>query len=390
MLTFKEFDGINNVLPAKRLKSSELVRAVNVDVGLTKDISRRAGYSEVVGTCHKNLWQAEGFMLATCNGDLTAIWPNATRTVLLESLGVERVWYCNLPDGRTAFSNGLLRGVTDGMTATGWGVPIPERVGTLLDVDGDLHPGGYQYQLAYVRNADNLEGGPAYSNPFAIARGGIHLIGLPVLAGHHIAVYLTSHNGGDAYYAGSTATDEFLFTGKNDELTLPARLDMLYPCPETASISAMYRGRVLVADGPVLYASRPYQFEMFDKMRDFKQFSAPITMIVPVDDGVYVGTESEVAFLAGDTFDQLRYRQVCSGPAVLGSGVSVRGDLIGLGDGRGSGSAVVCIADKVLCAGFNSGQFVRLSEGRYATEATEVAATFRKINGVPQYVAIPQ
>ena len=113
-------------------------------------------------------------------------------------------------------------------------------------------------------------------------------------------------------------------------------------------------------------------------------------MIVPVDDGVYVGTESEVAFLAGESFDQLRYRQVCSSPSVLGSGVPVRGDLIGVGDGRGQGSAMLCIADRVLCAGLNSGQFVRLTEGRYATTATEVAATFRKINGVPQYIAIPQ
>ena len=390
MLTFKAFDGINNVLPAKRLEPSEFVRALNVDIGLSKELTRRSGYSEVLGTCHKNLWQASGFMLATCDGDLTAIWPNATRTVIYAGLGVERVWYCNLPDGRTTFSNGLIQGVTDGATLTGWGVPVPERIGTLSQAAGQLYPGDYQYQIAYVRLSDGLEGGPEYSNPFPVTQGGVLIHGLPVRDGYSIRVYLSSHDGGEAYYAGTTLTDEFSFTGKNSDLVIPARTDLVYPAPALATVQAFYRGRVLVAEGNVLYASKHQQVEFFERKRDYKQFAAPITLIVPVDDGVYVGTENELAFLAGQSFDTLQYRQVLSSGVVLGSGVPVRGDMVKLGDGRGQGSAMLCIADSVICAGFNSGQLVRLTEGRYSTNATEVAATFRKINGVPQYLAIPQ
>ena len=36
------------------------------------------------------------------------------------------------------------------------------------------------------------------------------------------------------------------------------------------------------------------------------------------------------------------------------------------------------------------GKSIKLTEGKYVTSATEVAATFREINGVPQYLAIPQ
>ena len=43
-----------------------------------------------------------------------------------------------------------------------------------------------------------------------------------------------------------------------------------------------------------------------------------------------------------------------------------------------------------LVAGFAGGQVVRLTEGRYQTSATEVCATFREIDGVPQYMAVPQ
>lgn len=385
MLTFDKFTGINNVLPDMRLDATALRTAMNVDIGLSGEITRRDGYSVTTDTCHKNLWQGDGFMLATANSDLIKVG-GAT---LYPSLGVDRVWYCNLPDGRTTFSNGLINGITDGTTTTGFGVPVPATLGAAADIAGDLFPGDYQYQLTYVRLADGLEGGPAYSGVVPIAAGGLYLSGLPVLAGHKINVYVSSHNDDQAYLAGQTTNGLFAFSGANDALVLPCRTDHCRPAP-AGTVTAFYRGRVLVAAGNVLYASRPNQFELFEVKRDFKQFSAPITLLVPVDDGVYVGTESEVAFLSGLTFDSLQYRQVCSSGAVLGSGVEVRGDLIGIGDGRGSGTAMLCIADGVICAGLNGGQFVRLTEGRYTTNATEVAATFRKINGIPQYLAIPQ
>jgi hypothetical protein len=44
----------------------------------------------------------------------------------------------------------------------------------------------------------------------------------------------------------------------------------------------------------------------------------------------------------------------------------------------------------VLVAGFNGGNVARMTEGRYTTSATEVAATFRMNNGMPQYLAVPQ
>ena len=116
MLTFESFTGINNVLPGHRRSSGELASALNVDIGLTGEIARRGGYSEASALCHKNLHQSTGYMLATVGGALTAIWPNGDRHVVHPALGFSRVRYCNLPDGRTLFSNGLIHGMTDGLT----------------------------------------------------------------------------------------------------------------------------------------------------------------------------------------------------------------------------------------------------------------------------------
>lgn len=391
MLTFEKFSGINNVMPGHRLGNGALSTATNTDIGLTGEISRRAGYAEVLATCHKNLHQAAGFMLATVDGgDLMSLdAAGGSRTMLSPSLGPDRVWYCNLPDGRTTFSNGLINGITDGAVATTWGVPVPESLGAFTPVAGELHPGDYQYQLTYVRLSDGLESGPIYSNPTPVPDGGVLLQGLPVLDDHKINVYLTSHNGEQAFLAGSTFTDSFSYLGKNDALVLPCRTDKLRPAP-AGTVTAFWRGRVLVAVGPVLYASKTNGWESFDFRRDFKQFSAPITLVQPVDGGVFVGTEQELAFLSGTEFDKLAYVRVLDGPTVLGSGVAVRGELVQRGDGTGSGAAMLCIAGRGIVAGFSDGGIARMTEGRYATDATEVAATFRMVGGAPQYLAVPQ
>lgn len=390
MLTFEKFSGINNVLQPHRLGTDALTVATNVDVGLTGDLTRRAGYTELLPTCHKNLHQADGFVLATVDGgDLISMDASGgLRTTLYPSLGPDRVWYCDLPDGRTTFSNGLINGITGGQTATTWGVPVPESLGTLTPVAGELFPGDYQYQLTYVRLSDGLEGGPLYSNPWSVPDGGILLMGLPELEGHKINVYLTSANGENAYLAGSTFSGSFSYLGKNDALVLPCRTGNLRPAP-AGTATAFWRGRVLVAVGPVLYASKTNGWESFDFRRDFKQFAAPITLVQPVDGGVFVGTEGELAFLGGTEFDKLSYVQVLDGPTVLGSGVAVRGELVKRGQGVGQGAAMICIAGRGLVAGFSDGGIVRMTEGRYATDVAEVAATFRMVNGAPQYLAVP-
>lgn len=390
MLTFDKFSGINNVLPSHRLDSSALTAAENLDIGLSGELRRRSGYSVLVDTCHKNLWQADGFMLATVDGgDLVGISSLGARTPLLPSLGVARVWYCNLPDGRVMFSNGLINGITDGTAVTGVGVPVPEHVGAATPITGGLFAGSYRYQLTRVRLSDGLEGGAAFSDPVEVTDGGLLLTGLPELSGYKLNVYLTSANGETAFLAGSTTGSTFSYIGKNDALAQPAMTGHLTPLP-VGTIAAFWRGRVLAACGGLLCASLPHQWELHDPRRDFKRMSAPITAILPVDDGVYVGTTEDLVFLGGTAFDQLAHTPTRRGPVVLGSGVAAPGNRLRLGDGAGAGEAALCIAGGEIVAGFNGGQTTSLTAGRYRTVASEVCAVFREIDGVPQYVAVPQ
>lgn len=389
MLTFAEFMGINNVQPEHRLTGKDLIAAENVDIGLTGEITRCNGFTLADEACHKNLHQAQGFMLATCGSVLTAIWPDGARHVIHPALGADRVWYCDLPDGRTTYTNGLIHGVTDGRTGVERSVPVPDSLGVPDAAFGKLHPGNYRYHLTHVRLSDRLEGPAITSEPVAVEQGGLHLIGLPARDGYAINVYLSGKDGEGAYLAGSTTASSFAYEGDNASLVLPCRTVGTEPFP-VGTITAFWRGRVLVAKGNVLWAGRPSVTHLSD-WRDFKQLAGKITAIQPVDDGVYVGTDQDLIFLSGTTWDQLAHQPTKRGPVVPGSGVTVRGDRLKFGDGAGTGMGMVCIAGGEIVAGFNGGQTSSLTAGRYRTTVQEVSATWREIDGgIPQYVAVPQ
>lgn len=388
MLTFDAFTGINNVLPAHRLQGSDLLEATDVDIGLTGEITRRGGFSEVSDECHKNLHQAKGFMLATCGSALTAIHPDGARHVIHPAMGPERVWYCDLPDGRTTYTNGLIHGVTDGLVGVARSVPAPASLGAPDTAFGALHPGQYRYHLTHVRLSDRLESPAISSEPITISQGGLRLDGLPELEGYAVHVYLSGPDGEGGYLAGVATGGSFEYGSGNAALVLPCRTLSAQPFP-VGTITAFWRGRVLVAQGDVLWASRPNAPHLAD-WRDFKALGAKITAILPVDGGVYVGTTSDLIFLAGATWDALAFVPTRRGPVVLGSGVAAPGDRLKLGEGAGAGTAMLCIAGGEIVAGFSGGQTTSLTGGRYRTTVTEVCATFREVNNIPQYLAVPQ
>lgn len=401
MLTLKRFTGINNVTPPERLEpstreqSTPLAEALNVDVGNDRELLRRQGFAQASSVCHKNVWEGEGFTLATTNGgDLVSIVGDSV-TVVAASLGASRVWYANWADGRTAFSNGAIAGIVTagGASSTPWGVPLPETVGTGQQVAGGLFAGTYRWAIAYQRLSDLLVGGLEYSSPLDLgADAGLSLTGLPQLAGYRIKVYLTSHNGAVARLAGSTDTDSFTFSGANTDLVLEAETDHVYPAP-VGTVHAQWRGRSLIGQGSALWASlylRPEHFKLSD---DFKVMRGNITMIQPVESGVFVGTDQELCFLRGDQWGTLAYRPLLSRPVVRGSGVTVPGEYLKRADGTaGAGACMLAICGGHIVAGYPDGDAAVLTKDVYRTDAQEVAAAFRLRPGseIPQYVAIAQ
>jgi hypothetical protein len=387
MRSLQKFTGLNNVKPAEELGDDSLTLATNVDLDLEGHASRRAGFVKTSSVRHANLWKANGFTVATrgAAGDLVNV---DTNTVLLAGVSHNRMWFVNLPNGRTLFSNETYQGTLSATEARPWGVPTPASLGSAADTAGNLFPGKYQWALTHVRLVDGIEGAPAYSNAGAIdiVLGGIALTSLPVPTGYKTRIYLTSHYGGERFFAGETTTSTFTFTGFNRELQLRCPTDLMQP-PPVGRLVAFWRGRVLIAVGNVLFASPPNAWEVFNWRRDFKQFSGTITMVQPVQDGVWIGTASELCFLEGKKWDDLERRVRMPKPVVLGSGCTVPGEYVRAGDSPADAECMVCIAGGWIVAGLPSGELVPITKDRYSVTASGVAAAFRVVGGVPQYVA---
>ena len=388
MLTFDSFSGINNVLPPHRLSGADLLAAENVDIDRTGQITRRHGVTKVSDECHKNLFEASGYLLSTRGGRLVATHEGGAEHVVHPAIGPERIWYCQLPDGRVTFSNGLLQGITDGTSSIERSVPAPDSLGAPDTAFGSLFPGKYRYYLTHVRLSDGAESPAVEAAPVEIVQGALRLDGLPKRGGHAVNVYLSTQDGEGAYLAGRAVDSTFEFGGPNAALVTPCRTIGAQPAP-VGTFTAYWRGRVLIAVGDVLWACRTYAPHLSD-WRDFKPLGAPITAVLPVDDGIYVGTIKGLIFLGGTNWDGLSFRDTKRGPVVPGSGVAAPGDQIGMGDGKGRGDAVLCIAGGYVVAGFSGGQTVALTDDRYRTDVKEVCATFRVVDEIPQYVAVPQ
>jgi hypothetical protein len=151
---------------------------------------------------------------------------------------------------------------------------------------------------------------------------------------------------------------------------------------------------MLLAVDDVLYASKARTLHLFNVREDFRRMAGTITMIEPVDAGIWVGTTAGLYFLGtGTRFDQLSLAMRAPGAVVLGSGVRVPGERLLRDKGvAGKGNdGVVCIANRRITLCYADGACLPVTEGRYHVDedVTEVAATFRDDGLASQYIAVP-
>jgi hypothetical protein len=88
--------------------------------------------------------------------------------------------------------------------------------------------------------------------------------------------------------------------GSEDRLGILATARNTQPMPAGTLIRA-WRGRLLTATGNVLYWSDALRYGINDSRHGWMEFRSSITMIEPVDGGVFIGTTDEVIFLSGTT-----------------------------------------------------------------------------------------
>lgn len=100
-----------------------------------------------------------------------------------------------------------------------------------------------------------------------------------------------------------------------------------YVSPPTGVALAGFAGRVWIGEGNILHYTDGDDAQFYQDAANYLEMPAAITVLSPVDDGLYVGTEAGVWFLSGsDPTNGMQMVLVSSDPAIPGSSLPVRSD----------------------------------------------------------------
>ena len=172
--------------------------------------------------------------------------------------------------------------------------------------------------------------------------------------------------------------------------TLGAISGKLLGDPVTATSLEAYKGRVYMAAEKTLWATELYQYHYVDRTKNFMQFEHEITLVMAVDNGLYVGTEGGLYFLQG-TFGQFKLSMINSDAVLRGSGQVVPAELINpnaRNQPMPAGEAAVFMTAGGVLAGFDNGTCYNLTVGTVVFPAgVSAASLLRQDSGANSYIA---
>lgn len=393
--TFSAFAGVNNTLSPERLHSlpsrdnptCDLVVAVNVDIDNSGQVARRVGTTQKVAGAAHSIWALDNDCLYVQGTTLKRLNADFSSTTLATGLTAELPLVYVPVNGRVYWSNGLQTGVYADGGARSWGIAMPDAPG-LQAISGTLAAGTYQAVVTLVRG-DGQESGAGMASAITLVDGsGLRVSwDIPLdLAITTVHIYLTEPNGEVLYQAteAPAADGSVELTSANRFLPLDTQwLD----APPPGQDLTLHRGRIIIAAGAFLFGTTALGYEYVD-LRDYLAIDGTkIRFVIGVEHGLYVATEKQVFFLAGDRLEDMSLKTVVNAAGVARSAVLADGFAV-TGNQALAGQQVALFATgDGICMGTPDGQVVHLSRDRYRFTATASgAACFRQTDTLNQYL----
>ena len=389
VVEYSEFLGLRNNVGVSEFEPGDLSVALNVDIDDAKRIARRKGFSTpVIAGIDRDLWATSAICLGVGSNTLKQIHPNYETTILRTGLASSRPLSYSAVGARVYYSNGVETGCIEGGAHRTWGLEIP--IAPVLTVTGGTLPiGKYQVVVTYLRQ-DGQESGASKASTIELTDiGGISVSSISISADSTVdrkVIYVSSTNGEILYRSGIIAADVIVYMVRESRLGVtPLSTQFLLP-PPAGDYIAYYDGYMLVAKGQYIYYSESYAPELFD-VRKAVPFLDRITMVAPVDDGVWVGTNSQIVWLQGAPSEWV-FREKATYGAIPGTLAYCDGEVLGEGGTKGIQIALFVSKTGTICTAGNTGQFQNLTERRFAFPSMDRgAAIVRRHSGMIQYLA---
>lgn len=386
--THANFKGLRNNVAAGEFDLEDLEVALNVEVNDKGVVQRRKGYSAAVvaGSFH-SLWSGGGVCLAVSGTTLYRIAPGYATTALRTDLTANLpVSYYAIND-RVYYSNGVQTGVVDATRHRTWGLERPAKISATA-ISGSFRAGLYQFAMTYVRS-DGQESGASVAGVLELTSpGGFRFSNLPVSADPDVtskALYISTWDGTQLYLCGVVSASATSFDVDDPRSATDLLTTQHLLPPPAGEIVSYHNGRMLVASGSHLHPSQAYAYELFDR-REVIPFESRITTVAPVTGGAFVGTETQVVYLAGDDITRSSY--VVKADYGVIPGTLARAQADGVGEGA-AGTAFAVASKQGMCVLGDGGAFKNLTQDRFGYPATPAGAGLvRRHRGMHQYVSV--
>jgi hypothetical protein len=187
-----------------------------------------------------------------------------------------------------------------------------------------------------------------------------------------------AHLDGKTYYANGFENgvnhDGVSWAWVGEDYVGPETIHHIELRPPTGHLLEVMSGRMLIAQGDVMWFSMPFAPSHFRPSRDYVPFERRITMMRALPDGLWVSDETGIYWFSGHDPEQWVRARKANYPAIIGTSVLVDGAK--LGDGSIIEMCVLFTTVRGICVGGPQGFFRNLTEKRllYPTSPHGAAA----------------
>jgi hypothetical protein len=369
--------------------SQYLRKALNVDLTAEGHPSRRKGFELTSAGFSHSLWSSDrlGLIFWVSDGELF-VGPDVSSAIPITTVNKYlRVSYTQIND-TVYYSNGKNLGEVyhDG-TARNWGIPIPPSPTVSEPVA--YEPEGFKYQrqvtATYIDNYGRESGA---AEPVEVGAPGSFEVSLPLPLPQGVSkaqIYVSETNSEVLYHAqtiiaSGTITIYDADIGKGKELETLDRTP-----PIAGQLLTKMNGRVYVARNDYVSFSEALRYDLFRPSQGIYTFSDNVTLLQESSDGIYVGTQRGVVFIAGaDPYD-VRQIHVSSYAPIQGTAARIPGDKFGLAQDY---VPVWWGQDGVMVVGLPGGQLRQMTRDRLAVRSHAVGAvTVREQDGMSHIIS---
>jgi len=241
-------------------------------------------------------------------------------------------------------------------------IPSP---GKSLALAGDFRSAYQDGDRVYVASGDTL---------CRVVKSDTGLALLPLVAGLTTGERLAWAKLGERVFWSNGVQKGLFYNGDprpwgGQPFSSDAREDAAYTPPPAGTVLAGFAGRIWIGVDNLLYFTVFGRFNHVKAGFNHLPQSSRVRMIVPVDDGFYVGTDDRVTFQFGFDPGALRQVVVSDDPPIPGAFAPIRSEEV-TGKFQPSGAAIWLTRHGCVVLGLPGGIVMNLTKNRVALDVT--------------------